>query len=403
VDDFVKQASEYAILGLSVIPVNHKVAVGKWRPYQQQIMAPDEIRRRFGSPEVTGVAIVFDGVSGDLAARDFDVADSYLSWKAKYPDEADRLPTVKTPRGFHVYFRQPGVRTKVLGDGELRGAGHYCLLPSSVYQGKVYQWINKIRSAADFLTINPSEVGLTIPWNSLTTTKNNQKETDRTESTTSVHSVHSVPSEERDKERETADQTSKTSIRSIKEAVAVAVPSNSGQNHQKLFLLARALRSLEKHKGSSLTKRERCAAFDLWYELAQRYLRPGQTRDEYLMEFLAAWNDARYALGERRVVSEAWTAASAAQPPAAARGELSDPRILLLVSFCRELQRRASHQPFYLSCRTVQELFSLGTHVTAHKWLQGLVQMDILEIVDRGTQGPGGRATRFRYLLGLDE
>ncbi|MCX5689637.1 MAG: bifunctional DNA primase/polymerase [Planctomycetota bacterium] len=44
------------------------------------------------------------------------------------------VPTVKTGRGFHVYFRWPGQRTVKFEDGELRGEAAYCVAPPSLHE-----------------------------------------------------------------------------------------------------------------------------------------------------------------------------------------------------------------------------------------------------------------------------
>ena len=127
------------------------------------------------------------------------------------------------------------------------------------------------------------------------------------------------------------------------------------------------------------------------------------SKDDYYLEYLASWQYARYPLGEGPVIEEAWKAACASRPPAAAAQKLSDPQKLLLCSLCRELQRRAVDKDFYLACRKVQQLFGLDEHVTAYRWLMGLTRLNILLLTKRGTRGERGKANRFRYLLPLDD
>jgi hypothetical protein len=85
-------------------------------------------------------------VSGGLAVRDFDQADAYQKWAAEYPDEAKRLPTVQTARGFHVYGRSNKRLFVKLADGELHiHSGHYVVLPPSLHpNGKLYRWVNPL-------------------------------------------------------------------------------------------------------------------------------------------------------------------------------------------------------------------------------------------------------------------
>ena len=101
--------------------------------------------------------------------------------------------------------------------------------------------------------------------------------------------------------------------------------------------------------------------FDLWYGQARPYLRLGQAKDEYRMEFLEAWEDVRIPLGEGALNQILETARRASPPQVALRNHLSDPRIVLLVKLCRELQRVNGEEPFYLSVRTVQQLFDVAS------------------------------------------
>ena len=199
-------------------------------------------------------------------------------------------------------------------------------------------------------------------------------------------------------------------ICSIEDAVRVSVPVQPHDNHGRLFTLARALLALQAYlrDQGELEPCEKLSldclqqTFDLWYGQAQPYLRPQQTKDEYRMEFLEAWEDVRIPLGEGALNQILETASRTSPPEVALRNHLSDPRIVLLIKFCRELQKANGEKPFYLSVRTVQQLFELPSPRTAHGWLKALQVLGILSPVEKG--GPETmRATRFRYLPPLDD
>jgi hypothetical protein len=204
---------------------------------------------------------------------------------------------------------------------------------------------------------------------------------------------------------ENNDSTSE--IRSIEEAVQSSLPSQPHENHHSLFILARALLAFQKYRRKqgelqpteSLSNDCLRTAFDRWHFLALTNLRPGQSKDEYFMEFLAAWAGAKVPLGESSFKA-IWESTKEAEPPPIAT-QFSDPRLIRLCTLCRELQRSSGEKPFYLAVRTVQELFELPSPSTAHKWLTGLQQLKIIEPEEKG--GPEtNRATRFRYLPPLD-
>ena len=140
--DLLEAALEYAARGWSIIPTAGKQPTGSWKTFQTS--PPDEptLRRMFARKGITGLAIIMGSASGGLACRDYDDAGAYRRWADDHPDLASTLPTVKTSRGFHVYFAGPD-GFQDLGDGEYRAdSGHYCLLPPSAHpDGPTYTWL----------------------------------------------------------------------------------------------------------------------------------------------------------------------------------------------------------------------------------------------------------------------
>ena len=96
---------------------------------------------------------------------------------------------------------------------------------------------------------------------------------------------------------------------------------------------------------------------------------------------------------------EAFRKAVEGEPPRIAVMKYPDSRTLqTFVSLCRQLQRAAGHQPFYLSCRTAGKLFNVS-HMQANRWLFVLVADGILQEIEKGgTQKNPRNATRFRYI-----
>ena len=81
--------------------------------------------------------------------------------------------------------------------------------------------------------------------------------------------------------------------------------------------------------------------------------------------------------------------------PEAAEG-CDQPEVRRLVSLCRELQRSAGSNPFYLSCRKAAELLGVGRD-KAHRWLFMLMNDRLLEEVCK-SDFRTKRARRYRYL-----
>jgi hypothetical protein len=143
-------------------------------------------------------------------------SSDYPNWAREHSALAESLPTVKTARGHHVYFRSPRInRTETLGNGELKGNGYAVLPPSRHESGTTYFWT--IPLGRDIPTLDdPSEVGLTRGLSQ------QQRQTPR------HHTLHvSLYVSQRDK---------------IASAIQDTLPTGPGQRNRRVFDLALRLK-----------------------------------------------------------------------------------------------------------------------------------------------------------------
>ena len=184
----------------------------------------------------------------------------------------------------------------------------------------------------------------------------------------------------------------------IDEAVKLALPDKVHQNNDQLFTLGRAVLTLECQSGQKYTPAQLRDVFNRWFKLAKPFLRPEQTHDEYLIQFLNAYGSAKIPLGGG-AISQAWKLAQEKPLPQEAVDHFDDEQPRLVVALCRELQIMAGLEPFYLSSRTVQRLFNLPTHITAARWLSSFCVLKILDEVEKGS---GVKASRYRFRFGVN-
>ncbi|MFZ0423537.1 MAG: bifunctional DNA primase/polymerase [Xanthobacteraceae bacterium] len=83
---------------------------------------------------------------------DIDGADGLATWQSLVAQHGELRPTftVKTARGWHLYFAMPTTCAPILcstGNGlDVRGDGGYCVAPPSRHaSGHVYQWCKDVR------------------------------------------------------------------------------------------------------------------------------------------------------------------------------------------------------------------------------------------------------------------
>ncbi|MBC8064948.1 MAG: bifunctional DNA primase/polymerase [Chlorobia bacterium] len=106
-------------LGWSLVPIPHrgKFPTIPWLCYQQQPADAETVERWVS--DGNGLGVVCGEVSNGLVCLDFDDQIAYLSWAAKSPI-AKTLPTAKSQRGYHVFYRSKGYQPS----GKLHSNGH---------------------------------------------------------------------------------------------------------------------------------------------------------------------------------------------------------------------------------------------------------------------------------------
>ncbi len=129
--------------GLSVIPVprpgqghDGKIPVISWKEYQRRLPTEDELREWFRVEQ--NVAVITGIVSG-VVVIDIDSPAAHKWFVRRFP----RTPwQTRTAKGFHVWYRHPGVEVRNRArvetrEGKLaidvRGDGGYVIAPGSVH------------------------------------------------------------------------------------------------------------------------------------------------------------------------------------------------------------------------------------------------------------------------------
>lgn len=177
--------------------------------------------------------------------------------------------------------------------------------------------------------------------------------------------------------------------RQVRDAVLATIPEVPGQRETCIFELARRLLGIYGRATDPVTL---IPILDEWWKRSKSVV---GTKDygSSLRAFLRGYKNAHTAWGETmsdflRMATEA--PAPTWVPPGC------DPRQVVLASLCRELQRSAGNDPFYLSSHIAGELLGVAP-MTAWRWLDLFVLLRALEVVERGKPG-GKKATRYRYL-----
>ena len=132
----VAQSIRYINSGLSVVPTKGKRPMFAWKAYQYQAPSIQQALQWWNGYPSRGIAIICGVGSGGLAVLDFDNKEAYREMSMFLLDICPDMPIIKTPNGYHVYFRcNDLVKTTKLAmnnDGvivEFKGVGGYVVAP----------------------------------------------------------------------------------------------------------------------------------------------------------------------------------------------------------------------------------------------------------------------------------
>ncbi len=404
----VADALDYLALGWSVIPIHDGTkdpAVRSWMPFQTERPDTKKVRTWFRRSGQRNIAVVLGPVSGNLICRDFDKLESYHAWAAEHRELADSLPTVTTSKGRHVYCladfdvidHDDAIRQRkyvTLGDGELRLQGCYCLLPPSIHPDRtMYRWEKPIR--LDLPVLDVRQAGL------LPITRNREELRERNAiECASPEPGNQNPGPARSgparsgsgHELSDADGSHVLIPSDIERAILETVPRQAGIRNRQVFELARALKAVPSLVDAPLSFLKPLVT--QWHSLAKPFITT-KAFEETWIDFVRGWSRVKFPKGTEPMAKLFSDALGSVDPPEVDALGYDGEQVRLLARLCRELQRSAGSQPFYLSCGTVERLFKVNRGV-AHRWLM-LFQIDgLLELVEKGSQ-QSRRASRYHY------
>ena len=339
------------------------------------------------------IGVALGEASGGLCAIDIDVDELVEPFLAVNPQLRDTLQTHGARgRVFWVRFigEYPGIfKLKTLSGGEageFRSTGSQSIIWGMHPDTKLpYKFVvkNPAKSVVFHLLRWPAEISNPPKTRECTEEAEETEETEEAEETEELKlcfsrhrgAIHSL-------------------INSVEDALRVSIPDEMHQNNPRLFKLARAIKTLEA-KGERFDSGKLESVFAEWYRRvrAKGLLRDGQSREEYLMEFMNACEKAKYPLGGVKVPT-AWARATSQPLPDEAM-KWENPKLRLLIAFLKQLQEMAGPDPFYITLRDCADFLELESHSTIDKWMGALRKLGYIKVDQPGNEH---RATRYRYI-----
>jgi len=161
---FIAYARHWYTAGYTPLPLYYasKRPTIYWKAWSQQRPDWSEIVAAFATPLYRGMALLMGGDSG-LTVLDFDSILAYVHWKAITDIESF---TVRTGRGFHIYFHldDPPLATLSMRGGEVKGSGYVVAPPSTHPSGREYEAVdNGVEWPVRMRNLHSLGVTLTMP------------------------------------------------------------------------------------------------------------------------------------------------------------------------------------------------------------------------------------------------
>jgi hypothetical protein len=183
----------------------------------------------------------------------------------------------------------------------------------------------------------------------------------------------------------------------VEDAITNTQPTNAGERHHHIFQLCRRLKAIPALADAEVRVLRPIVV--QWHARAKDVIGTKEFATTWA-DFIDAWKKVKYAAGEGPV-DKAFARATAKKPPRIAVELYGDEPIVQLAALCRELQRLAGDDEFFLDCRTAGRLLGVS-HKTASQYLRALRIDGILKCVETGSR-QSRRASSYRYLPGREK
>jgi hypothetical protein len=192
------------------------------------------------------------------------------------------------------------------------------------------------------------------------------------------------------------DELTAAEKQAVLRAIRRNLPKAPGERNQKrLFAFARAIAGIPRLRGAGEV---------VLRPIVQAYYEAASPRTSGTHCFEDYWDEFRYGLDRVRFPGEfnmieiiEAVAGQPAHPACAAKGYV-EPRRVLLLGLCAELQKRHGEAPFFLSCALAASLLTqIGYSTEAmqvHRMFDSFRRNALLEIVQKGNRH---QATRYRF------
>lgn len=385
-DPLIDWALYYHRKGINVVKVYYKGKCppkdGEWEKYKTERVREAQYYEWFGpGTSYSNISAISGPISGGLTALDFDSEELYEYWKQKYPEYVN-LPTSKSGRGYHIFFRSTLTKddTSTFNEIHIKAAGLVSLPPSMHKSGVRYEWIIPLPERVDQLPlIDPYN------WNLDKVTEDTEEPEDLEDTDdTERHRSHRGGSEN------WLDYLDSELKKEVENAIEHTLPQKQGQRNDAVFPLCQWLKALPELR--NLPAKELKPIVKEWHKRAYPVIGTKNFTVTWA-DFIHAWPRVKWPKGDV-MLSQAVKKALEGKTVLPEIDEYDTEEARLLLKVCYELQQGMGDSPFFLASRKAGGIIGLS-HRAAFKLLEMFVADGKLELVQTHTTR---KAPRYRYI-----
>lgn len=383
-------------------PLGKKGAQQKWKHLKAEIAMKDAAYLR--KLETGNIGVALGDRSGGLISIDWD-EDEILEEFLRINPSINQTLVSKGKRGGNVWYRMIGEYPNRIVNlcryglpvGEWRSNSGQTIIHGRHPDGHQYQLVQKL--PAKLISFNQIvwPVGVTPPVSIgerrlLDIEDSNEGESGET----IVHPLTAFSNPQLSSVILCPPLSS--SVKSVEDCIRLSVPTEPHKNNAALFKFARCIKTLEALEMREFTLEEHGDALDRWHNEAnsRNVLRVGQSRDQYLMEYLESYPKVKHLVSDNALLKDAWALANDPQAYQPDSGKhFTSPILHRIVSWCYYIQRLADERGviWFLSCRDAGQYLGVS-HTEANQMIRTLIRFKILSEVEKSTQS---KARRFKY------
>ena len=295
----------------------------------------------------------------------------------RYPGLAEMLPTSKSGRGYHVFFRSDTVKSnKSFGKIEIKVNGLVSLPPSMHKSGVRYEWITPLPDSIDELPLlNP------IEWE-LEKFTEDPEEPEDLEDTNDPERLRS--------HSESLGYLDEEVRKEVEKAIEGTLPKEHGQRNDAVFPLCQWLKAIPELRG--LSAKELKPIVVEWHRRAYPVIGT-KAFDSTWRDFVHAWKRVKWPKGDV-MLSQAVKRVLENKTVLPEAEEYDSEEARFLLKLCYELQQGMGDEPFFLASRTAGGIVGLS-HRTAYKLLEMFMEDGKLKLIEGHTSK---KAPRYRYI-----